>query len=124
MPETPNRLVLLGLVTMALGLCAVSLAPSYAWFFLIGPVIAFGNGIAFPSFTSLYSKACQAKQAGELLGQSQSMATTGRIVGPIAAGVAMQHGSLGAPFLLASALMLVAAGLFLAKRRTLLGPSP
>ncbi len=118
-----KRLVLLGLGTMAVGLAGVSLAPSYAWFFLVGPVIAFGNGIAFPSFTSLYSKACQAEQAGELLGQSQSMATTGRIVGPIAAGLAMEHWSLGAPFLLASALMVVAAGVFLAARRTLLGES-
>ena len=35
----------------------------------------------------------------------------------------MEHWSLGAPFLLASALMVVAAGVFLAARRTLLGES-
>ncbi len=113
------RLVALGLATMAAGLGAVSVAPSYGWFFVIGPVIAFGNGIAFPSFTSLYSKACVAEQAGELLGQSQSMATAGRIVGPVAAGLAMQQWSLGAPFLVAAGLMLLALFFFLGARETL-----
>ena len=114
-----SRLVALGLATMALGLGAVPLVPSYEWFFLIGSLLAFGNGIAFPTFTSLYSKACEAEQAGELLGQSQSMATTGRILGPIGGGWLMESWSLGAPFAIAGAMMALALLLFVALRGVL-----
>ena len=114
-----SALVVTGLLAMAMGLIAIAIAPSYAWFFLIGPLIAIGNGIAFPSFTSLYSKACEAEQAGEFLGQSQSMATTGRIVGPAMAGLAMQWIGLSAPFLIAGVLMLLACALFVVARGVL-----
>ena len=60
------------------------------------------------------------EKAGEFLGESQSMATTGRIVGPIWAGYAMAHVSISAPFSLAGALMIGAAALFYARRRQLL----
>jgi hypothetical protein len=86
--------------------------------YAIGPLLAFGNGLAFPSFTSLYSKACRAEQAGELLAQGQSMATTGRIVGPLGAGWVMGF-ALGAPFWIAGAMMFAALALFFAVRGTL-----
>lgn len=116
-----TSLVVAGLLTTAAGLLAIAFVPSYSWLYAVGPVIAVGNGIAFPSFTSLYSKACEADQAGELLGQSQSMVTTGRIVGPVWAGFAMGAVALGAPFVIAGLLMLVGCGLFIAARRTLVG---
>jgi len=114
-----TRLVVIGLVAMAVGRAAVALAPDFRWFFAVGTVIAFGNGVTFPSFTSLYSKACQAENSGELLGQSQAMATTGRIVGPVCGGLVMQHWSLGMPFLIAGLMMLVALAMFEAFRGTL-----
>jgi MFS family permease len=116
--ESP--LVLGGLAAMGVGLAAVALAPTLAWFYPIGALIAFGNGMAFPSFTSLYSKACEAGQAGELLAQSQSMATTGRIVGPVSAGLAMEHWSLGTPFLAAGAIMFGCLVFFILAKKTLL----
>jgi multidrug resistance protein len=113
------RLVAAGFVLMTLGLGAVAFVPSFGWFFVIGPIVAVGNGLAFPTFTSLFSKACESEQAGELLGQSQSMATTGRIVGPLWAGAVMGSVGLGAPFELAALLMLAALALFIATRRLL-----
>lgn len=116
------RLVAAGVFTMAAGLAGVALAPSFGWFYAVGSVVAFGNGITFPAFTSLYSKACQAENAGELLGQSQAMATTGRIVGPMVGGWLMESVSLGSPFLVAGALMLMALALFHGLRDSLLTP--
>ena len=94
--------------------------PIPGWLYLVTPVVAVGNGLAFPSFTSLYSKACTAEHAGELLGESQSMATTGRILGPLWAGLAFGV-DFGAPFVIAGFLMFVALGLFRLWRSTLLG---
>jgi multidrug resistance protein len=116
------QLVAIGLAAMGGGLAALPALPGFGWFFAAGAVIAVGNGIAIPAFTSLYSKACRAEQAGELLGQSQAMATTGRIVGPICGGALMQSLSPGAPFVAAGAMMLAALALFRAARGVLVAP--
>jgi MFS family permease len=116
-------LVGIGLVAMGVGLASLALVPSYPWFFASGTIIAFGNGITFPSFTSLYSKACQAENAGELLGQSQAMATTGRIVGPMFGGYIMQTWAPAAPFVIAGAMMLLALVIFWLFHRTLVPPA-
>ena len=115
-----TRLVVIGLIMTGAGLAVISVVPSPGWLYLVTPVVAVGNGLAFPSFTSLYSKACTAEQAGELLGESQSMATTGRILGPLWAGLAFGV-DFGAPFVIAGFLMFVALGLFRLWRSTLLG---
>jgi MFS family permease len=114
------RLLVLGFALMAAGIAAVALVPAYGWFFAIGPVIAVGNGLGFPAFTSLFTKACRAEQAGELLGQSNSMATAGRIVGAIGGGALMSERFLAAPFLAASVLLTAGLVLFLALRPLLL----
>lgn len=119
-----RRLVVSGLVLTGAGLAAIPLVTSPSWFFVLGPLIAVGNGLSFPTFTSLYSKACQEDKAGELMGESQSMATTGRIIGPIWAGFAFEHVGYGAPFFIAGLMMFAALGLFLLWRHTLLGEAP
>ncbi len=117
-----QRLVALGLVAMGVGLLLLAFAPNFGWVYLVGSLIAFGNGITFPSFTSLYSKACEAENAGELLGQGQAMGTTGRIVGPALGGLIMDHFWLGAPFVIAGAMMIAALALFATFRAVLVGP--
>jgi MFS family permease len=118
-----TRLVVMGLLAMGTGLGAMAFVPAYGWFYALGTVIAFGNGVTFPSFTSLYSKACEAENAGELLGQGQAMATTGRIVGPTIGGLLMQHWFPSAPFLAAGALMLLSLAMFETFRRILVLPA-
>jgi MFS transporter, DHA1 family, tetracycline resistance protein len=113
-------LLVVGFALMAAGLAAVAWVPSYGWFFAIGPVIAIGNGLGFPSFTSLFTKVCRAEEAGELLGQSNSMAVAGRIVGAIGGGALMSERFLAAPFLAASALLGFGLALFLVLRPLLL----
>lgn len=117
-------LVTVGLVVMAVGLVGVALAPSYGWFFVVGPVIAVGNGLAFPTFTSLYTQACRAEEAGELLGQSNAMATAGRVLGAWGGGVLMAEVGLAAPFWVGGGLMAVGALAFVLLRHSLLGVEP
>ncbi len=113
-------LLVAGLVVMCAGIACVPLAPSLGWFYVLGPLIALGNGLAFPAFTSLYSKACREENAGELLGQSNSMATAGRIVGAVGGGALMTDLHPGAPFLAASAALAGALLLILLLRSRLL----
>jgi len=119
-----RRLVVIGLVMTGAGLASIPLAPTPSWLYVLGPIIAVGNGLAFPSFTGLYSKACEAEKAGELMGESQSMATTGRIVGSVAAGILFDRLGLGSPFVIAGLLMFLTLALFELWRPTLLGEGP
>jgi len=130
-----------GLVIQGVGFAVIPFLHSLDGIYVLAPFVAIGNGLSFPSLASLYSKACAAEKAGELLSQSQSMATTGRIVGPMWAGYTMgnlgdwltprlpegtQIGGLppdvfayGACFLIAGILTLAAAAILLLARRTL-----
>lgn len=106
-----RRLVVAGLLAMSAGLVAAVFAPVFAVFYPIVACIGFGMGIAFPTFTSLFSRACESGQQGELLAESQAMAMTGRMAGPIAAGYAVERVSYDAPFLGAAGITLLALGL-------------
>ena len=106
-----RRLVAAGLLAMAAGLLATAYAPVFAAFYAIVACIGFGMGIAFPTFTSLFSRACESGQQGELLAESQAMGMTGRMAGPLAAGVVVERVSYDAPFLGAAAITLAALGL-------------
>jgi len=136
-----RALVVVGLSIQSVGLAVMPWLPSLGAVYVLAPFMAIGNGLAFPTLASLYSKACASDQAGELLGQSQSMATTGRIVGPMWAGFLMgnlghwltmqlpagsrvggldpQVFSLGSPFLVAGVLTALAMLIFVAARSTL-----
>ncbi len=113
------RLVITGLTIMAIGIATIAVVSSYTAFFVLGAVIAVGQGIAFPTFASLYTKVCRSEEAGELLGHSNSMATAGRVVAGVGGGWLMGQ-SPGAPFLASGALMLFGLAVFLAFRSYLL----
>ena len=58
-----------------------------------------GNGLWFPSFTSLYTKSLNPLQeTGEYLARSIAMSQTGRGLGIILAGAAHQHLGVGREF--------------------------
>ncbi len=110
-------LVVAGLAAMALGIGAVAVAPSAAWFYGVVTLVGAGMGFAFPTFTSLFSRACESEQAGELLAESQAMAMTGRMIGPWAAGLAMERFEPETPFWAAALLVVAALALIGAARR-------
>lgn len=112
------RLLMIGIALMSIGIAAISVVPNYPTFFVLGAVIAIGQGISFPPFASLFSKACRTEQAGELLGQSNAMATFGRVVGSVAGGWALEE-HVGLPFLASGLLMAVGLAVFLLFRRSL-----
>jgi multidrug resistance protein len=115
-----STVVAAGLFACGAGLSAIAWAPSFGWFYPLGALVAVGSGIAFPTLISLYSQACEAREAGELLGQGQSMITAGRVVGPVWAGWVMVHVAPGASFAVAGLLLVAALAVLLVFRSTLL----
>ncbi|MBW2229420.1 MAG: MFS transporter [Deltaproteobacteria bacterium] len=107
-----GSMVIVGLVITAIGLVAITVTPSYHWLFVVGPIVAIGNGLAFPAFTSLYSQTCEARDAGELLGQGNSMGVSGRVVGAVTAGWVMDRFGLDSPFVVAGIVIFSGAIIF------------
>ncbi len=112
-------LMIAGCVLMAIGLGAVPLMDGFGPLYAVGALIALGNGLTFPIFTSLYSRACGTEDAGELLGDANAMGITGRVIGAIGAGVLMDDVDLGAPFWAAALVLGSAAVLFAVLRGAL-----
>ena len=109
-----------GLGLLGASLAALSFSESFATLTPCALGVALGGGLAFPAFTSLFSKACGAHEAGEYLSQSQAMVHTGRTLGAMCWGWVFASVGAGAPFLLAGVALLLALGLFVATSRVLL----
>ncbi len=117
------------LSAIGLGLCSLGLLglgeTHTVWVMVLAAIVtAVGTGLWFPTFTSLFSKACgSADEAGEYMARSVAMSQTGRGLGIILGGLAHQHIAPGAEFTLggvgvAVALAILLAGLpMLAPRR-------
>jgi predicted MFS family arabinose efflux permease len=116
-----SSLLIVGLVLCALALVSLARITGAGQLYPIALAIGVGYGLAWPTFTSLFSQACAERDAGELLGQSQSMSTAGRVLGPIWAGLVMDRFSAGASFIIAAGLLLSAMLAFIASRRALAG---
>lgn len=105
-----SRLLVTGCTLAAVSLGAVPLVRSWPALYAVALGLAASGGLAQPSVASLISRAASADTQGGTLGVSQSAASLARVVGPVLAGALFQHLSPGAPYLLAAALALAAAG--------------
>jgi predicted MFS family arabinose efflux permease len=76
--------------------------------------------VAFPAFTSLFSKVTGAHEAGAAMSRSQAMIHTGRALGAYCWGWVFVSAGAGSPFLLAGGVLLAALVVFLASERVLL----
>jgi MFS family permease len=116
--EVPMTVAGLGL--LAASLAGLSFSDSFATLTPCALGVALGAGLAFPAFTSLFSKALGAHEAGEYLSQSQAMVHTGRVLGALCWGWVFASIGAGAPFLFAGLTLLAALALFLGLSRVLL----
>jgi MFS transporter, DHA1 family, tetracycline resistance protein len=106
--------VRLGAIVLAASLIAVAWIPTANWLGVVVPVWAFGTGILFPSLASLVSRATDRQSQGSILGGSQIVGGTGRVLGPIWAGLLFQHIGITSPFTVGA--VLVAMGVLLSLR--------
>ena len=61
-------------------------------------VVSFGQSLTFPNINALISQAAPPARQGEMLGLNMAGNCLARIIGPIYAGAAFTHLSIGAPF--------------------------
>jgi len=104
------RLVTAGLLTIAVGCLAIAGAHRLSTVLVVLVTVAFGIGVVTPSLSSLVSRTAGAAEQGAALGAFQSVGSLARVVGPIAAEVALGRWGVGAPPVGAAVLALIAAG--------------
>jgi predicted MFS family arabinose efflux permease len=112
----PFTLLRGALFVVAVGLFALSTATTWPVLFIALAVLAFGQGVATPSLTSLVAEAAPEDRRGEALGYQQSAGALARIAGPIAAGAVFDGVGVGAPYVMGGALVLVALGVVSSRR--------
>jgi MFS family permease len=93
---------------MVFGLGLMPFAPSIPVYCAIIALLSFGAGINNPSITSLLSRSSRCEEQGGIMGIAQSVASLGRILGPMWGGYTF--GSVGEqwPFLSGGILMSLA----------------
>jgi len=119
--ETTMTSVGFGLTGISIAGLAVS--PSIPVLCVSAVGVALGAGIAFPAFTSLFSKVCGTHETGAAMSRSQAMIHTGRALGAMCWGWVFASSGPGMPFALAGIALLAALGIFAAAPRVLL-PQP
>lgn len=106
-----KKLVIVGTVMLAIGLGFLPVAPTLAVMLLVLVPLAAGNGLTNPSLTSLISRTAASSTQGEVLGVGQSLASLGRILGPLWGGFAFQYIGTNLSYYIAGLIMLALAPL-------------
>jgi len=104
-----RSLLITGLVMLAAGLALLYWSTNLALLLVALGIVSIGDGAVTPVVSALLSFASPPTRQGETLGLAQGVAGLGRIIGPLVAGSIFAIGGPGAPFILGSALVVLAA---------------
>lgn len=110
-----RKTALVGFCCMILGFGWMATQPGLWEIFGIMPLIAVGNGLCFPTITALTSHSVAAHEQGGVMGAQQSVNSIAMIIGPLMAGYAFDHISMGAPYAVAAVCLV--GGLAVSLRR-------
>jgi DHA1 family tetracycline resistance protein-like MFS transporter len=111
-------LVTAGTALVALGLLLTPATHSIAFLYVALALLAIGTGINTPSNQSILSKLADPDKVGGVMGVGQSMATLGRILGPVAGGFMFDKFGAQSPYLVGAVAMGVAFALSLSLPKT------
>lgn len=112
-----RNLVIAGAACLAVSLAALPFATSLPMMLLILVPLAVGNGLANPSLTALISRTASQSSQGEVLGVGQSLASLGRILGPLWGGFAFAYIGMAPSYVIAGVIMVAMTGLAFAIRQ-------
>jgi DHA1 family tetracycline resistance protein-like MFS transporter len=103
-----ERLLLCGLVLLAIGLVVVPFSRDLALLGGAFAVLAIGLGLTQPALTSLISRRAGGGEQGEVLGVTQSIGSLARVIGPPLAGYLFADLGHSSPFLWGAMLVVLA----------------
>ncbi|MEO6048698.1 MAG: MFS transporter, partial [Candidatus Kapaibacterium sp.] len=86
-----EKLATIGFLTMAIGYAMLGFASNIPLLAVVILLTSFGSSVTRPSLTTLITKSVGPDEQGAVLGVSQTMASMAQIIGPIAAGLLIQH---------------------------------
>jgi MFS family permease len=98
----------LGLAGILVGLVVLGFSQSINMMVVSACICAAFVGLSTPALTSLVSQYSPSDMQGGMLGLNQSMASLGRILGPLIGGVCFDYIHIRAPFPVGGILVLVA----------------
>ncbi|GAA1635340.1 MFS transporter [Georgenia ruanii] len=112
-------LVLLGLVVSGLLTIALGLAPDTGWLLALSVLAGAGAGLLNPAQQATVADVVgQRRSGGPVLATFQMCTDAGQILGPVVAGLLVDHAGYGAAFALSGILSLLAAAAWLPARET------
>lgn len=82
-----RRLVLAGAASLALGFALVPAVDNPRLLYFVAIFIALGQGVSYPSLSSLTTRTSSGGDHGSMLGIQASIGSLARIIGPLLAGV-------------------------------------
>ncbi len=106
-----RQLIPTGLFCMIFGLGLLPYSPNVKVLMLVLVLLAFGNGMANPTMSSLISQMAGPADQGSVLGVAQSTASLARILGPVWGGFTFDAFGLQYPYLSGGFFMAVAFAL-------------
>lgn len=103
-----KKLVAAGTLSLLAGLALVPLVYESSLLYGVALLVAIGQGLGYPSLTSLVTRVSPARDLGSILGISSSVGSLARIIGPVAGGLLYDAGGSQAAFYSGAAFVLVA----------------
>ncbi len=101
-------LLMLGLLLFAISLFGIAMSETVMAMAIVMTLLALGNGFMRPPNLGMISLLTPAHEQGAVLGVTNSLASLGRILGPVLGGVLYERIGRSAPFVSAGSLALIA----------------
>lgn len=100
--------LLIGLALFAAGMAGLAVSHEVATMAASLTAFVIGLGLATPALNALIAAQASESERGEVMGVSQSASALGRVAGPLGAGALFDQLGSGAPFAVASVLIIAA----------------
>jgi DHA1 family tetracycline resistance protein-like MFS transporter len=113
------KILSIGLLLFALSLFGIGFSHTVLVLGVTMTILAVGNGMMRPPNVGLISLLTPANEQGAVMGVTNSVASLGRIIGPIIGGVLYERAGRASPFLFAGILAMMAFALILSRFQSL-----
>lgn len=110
---TEKKAIVVAIICMSLSLLLIGFSSNIGMLYLAISLLAFGNSISTPVLTATISKLTPEDEQGNILGTSQSVASFGRLIGPIIGTGVYSFIGIRAPYFFGAAILVLTTGVAL-----------